>query len=182
MGRARSAIAVRASQEALQAALIEVMNVELVETTACETFDDALDYCRPRSEELGGDAGCESWYIWTEGEWTVVGDLTMNLVTDAEAIGTLSKTLGDVVSAGADTYFEYAFFCFAANGEVRRLLILEEEELVDEGFPVKAETGRNLDDFSEEEAEHLWTSYGLPTFEYDPSSGPFHCVAVKAKD
>ena len=179
MGRARSAIAVRASQEALRAALIEAMNVELVETVVCEDFDDTIDYCRPRSEELGGDEGCEAIYIWTVGEWAVAGDLSMQLVADPELSGAVSKTLGEVVSGAIDTYFEYAFFSFCDKGEVRRLLILEDEELVDEGFPVKAESGQNLDDFTEEEAERLWTSYGLPTFEYDPSGGPFECLALK---
>ncbi len=179
MGRARSAVAVRASQEALRAALIETMNVELVETTACEDFDAAIDYCRPRSEELGGEEGSEAWYIWSVGDWAVAGDLSMQLVSDSDAMATLSKSLGEVVATGIDSYFEYAYFSYAKDGELRRLLILEDEELVDEGFPVKAESGQHLDDFSEEEAERLWTSYGLPTFEYDPSGGPFECIAVK---
>ena len=45
-------------------------------------------------------------------------------------------------------------------------------------LPVQAERGRPLVDFSEEEAERIWTSYGLPTFEYDPETGPFECLPL----
>ena len=68
MGRARSAVAVRASQEALRTALLETMNVALLETMPCDDFDAAIDYCRPRSEELGGEEGSEAWYLWSVGE------------------------------------------------------------------------------------------------------------------
>ena len=46
---------------------------------------------------------------------------------------------------------------------MKRLLILEDDELVEDGYPVKAERGRYMDDFGEEQALELWASYGMKT-------------------
>ena len=94
------------------------------------------------------------------------------------ALEALSKSVGDVVVGAIDMGFEYAHFALYVDGEMRRRLTLEDEALELEGLPVAAERGRHLEDFSEEEAERLWTSYGLPTFEYDPEEGTFHCRQV----
>ena len=179
MGRARSAIAVRATEDALKTAVLAAMQATESETITQEDFDGVIDYCRPRSEELGGPEGSDAWYLWTVGDWAVLGDLSMQLVENIDALAEVSTELGEVVIAGIDAGFEYACFACAGDGEVKRLLVLEDEEIIDEGYPVKAEAGIHLQDFNEEEAERLWTSYGLPTFEYDLMGGPFTCIAVQ---
>lgn len=179
MGRARSAVAARVSLDKMRAAVEDAFGVEEVETKTCDDFYDAMDFCRPRSELLGGEIGHEAWYLWKAGEWAVMGDLSMRLPQDLDALAKLSAAVGPVVAAGIDTGFEYAFFAYFEDGALKRRLLLEDEEILEEGLPVKAERGRHLDDFKEEEAERLWTSYGLPTFDHDPLDGPFECVSVK---
>lgn len=179
MGRARSAVAARVSITKMRAAAEDAFGVEEVETRSCDDFYDAMDFCRPRSELLGGEIGQEAWYLWRVGDWTILGDLTMELPRNLEALARLSKAVGPLIVTGIDIGFEYASFAYLEDGTVKRRRVLEDEEILEEGLPVKAERGRHLDDFNEEEAGRLWTSYGLPTFDHDPLDGPFECVAVK---
>ena len=178
MGRARSAIAVRASVDALRAAAVKAFGMKVTDDASVTDFDDAIDFCRPRSEELGADEGLEAWYFWTQGEWAIVGDLSLGLIRDDEALEKLSSEVGDIVACGIDAGFEFASFAAYSGGQLKRLLVLEDDEIIEEGFPVEAERGSFIEDFNEEEAERLWTSYGLPTFDYDPLEGPFQCVGM----
>lgn len=183
MGRARSAIAARTSTDKLLAATIEALGVTVSEEEQPEfaEFDDALDFCRPHCEELGGDEGSDAWYVWKVGEWAVLGDLATALHRDEDALEALSVALGtEVLVATIDPYVEFACFGAYADGRMkRRLMLAEDGEYLSEGLPVAAERGRHLDDFDLEECERVWVSYKLPTFEYDPVEGPFQCAAVK---
>ena len=178
MGRARSAIAVRASVDALKSGALEAFKMTVSEEHAAADFDDAIDFCRPRCEELGADEGLEAWYVWSQGDWAILGDLSLALLRDNEALETISSQLGTLVVCGIDAGFEFASFAVYEGGSLKRLLVLEDDEIIEEGFPVAAERGSFIDDFNEEEAERLWTSYGLPTFDYDPLDGPFQCVGM----
>jgi len=180
MGRARSAIAARTDLESLRTAAYAAYGAEAYETERHTDFFDVAQFARQRCEELGGEVGSDGWYFWKDGGWSILGDLGLALVKDEEAIAKLSAALGTtVVAAAVDLAFEYAFFAAAERGKVVRKLVLEDSAIIDEGIPIKAERGRHLDDFNEEEAERLWTSYGLPTFEHDPLDGDFECVAVR---
>ena len=179
MGGGRSAIAAKIDPEKLRAAVIEAFGAE---EAAAETFDDFYDvksFCREHSEMLGGEVGQEAWYIWKSGDWSVMGDLSMELPDNDDALTRLSKTVGAVVACAIDPYQEYAFFARFEDGGLKRRLVLEDEEILEEGLPVKAERGRQMEDFNEEEAGRLWQSHDLPTFDHDPLDGPFVCVAVK---
>ena len=57
-----------------------------------------------------------------------------------------------------DTGFEFAHFAVYTDGQIKRLLTLEDDELVEDGFPVEAERGQQMNDFDEQEAERLWTA------------------------
>lgn len=179
MGRARSAVAARVSVEAMRKAVEEAFGVQTVEQTSCDDFYDAMDFCRPHSEMLGGKQGQEAWYVWRVGEWAVLGDLSVELPRKIEALERLSGAVGELILGAMDSGFEYACFGTFEQGKTRRLLVLEDEEIVEQGLPIKAERGHFLDDFDEEVVERLWTGFGLPTFEHDPLDGPFTCFAVQ---
>lgn len=180
MSRARSAIAARTSIAALKEAACKVFGCQTYETAEFEEFYDVAHFCRTHSEELGGDDGSDGWYCWESDGWVILGDLSLNLVREPKRLAELCAALGtDLVAAAVDIGFEFALFGYASEGVLVRRLLLEDEEIIEEGNPVKAERGRHLEDFSEEEAERLWTSYGLPTFEHDPLDGHFECVAVR---
>ena len=180
MGRARTAIAARTTIEALQKASLSAFSVDKTNTESYDDFYDAVDFCRANSEEYEGEDGSEAWYFWQVGDWAIVGDISMKLARDQEAIEALSEAVGETIVGAIDPSFQYVLFSAVSEGETRRLLVLEDDELVEEGFPVAAERGRHLDDFDEEELERIWTSYGLPTFEHDPIDGPFVCLSVKS--
>ena len=127
---------------------------------------------------MGGEVGSDAWFAWQVGPWAILGDLTLLLPKDFEALEALSQRFGELVVGAVDTGFEYAHFACYAGGRMKRRLTLDEEALEVEGLPVAAERGRHLDDFNEEEADRLWTSYGLPTFDYDPDEGTFTCQQV----
>ena len=179
MGRARSAIAARTSVDALEASLLEAFASTKVKSETHEDFYDAMSFCRDNSEEFNGEEGHEGWYLWQVGDWAVAGDISMQFCESQPALQKLSESVGELVSAGIDTGFEFAHFSVYTNGQIKRLLTLEDDELVEDGFPVEAERGQQMNDFDEQEAERLWTSYGLPTFEHDPLDGPFLSLAVK---
>lgn len=179
MGGGRSAIAAKISPEKLREAVLEAFGGEQVGTETFDEFYDVKSYCRDHSEMLGGEVGQEAWYIWKSGEYAVMGDLSMELPHSADALARLSKAVGGVVACAIDPYQEYAFFAYFEDGALKRRLVLEDEEILEEGLPVKAERGRHIDDFNEEEAGRLWLSYKLPTFDHDPLEGPFHCFAAK---
>lgn len=180
MSRARAALAARTTVESLLAAATKAFGRKLgSEAETFADFFDAVGFCRPITEELGGDAGSDGWYLWQHGGWAVLGDLGVLLQTERDALGKLSAILGtEVIVAAMDAYAEYAHFAVYADGAMRRRLQLEDDEIIVEGIPVPAERGRHLDDFTLEEAERLWTSYKLPTFEFDPEEGTFHCHQV----
>ena len=178
MGRARSAIAVRASVDALKSAALKAFNMKVSEEETVTDFDGVIDFCRPRCEELGADDGLEAWYLWTQGDWVILGDLSLALLRGNDALEALSSEVGEIVVCGIDAGFEFASFAMYTGGGLKRLLVLEDDEIIEEGFPVAAERGSFIDDFNEEEAERLWTSYGLPTFDYDPLEGPFQCLGM----
>ena len=183
MGRARSTVAARTSIDKLLNVVFDAYNVEHDgEKQVFDEFPDAVDFCRPHCEELGGEAGHDGWYIWAVGEWVVISDLGALLHRNESALEALSSQLGEVITCCIDVYVEYAAFAAYADGRLKRRLVLEDDEILEEGLPVKVEQGRQRVDFSEEEAERIWTAYGLPTFEHDPIEGPWHCVAVVRKD
>jgi len=182
MGRARSAVAARTTIEALQEALFTALSVEKKAIETHDDFYDVVGFCRSNSDEYEGEDGSSAWYFWKVGEWAIVGDVSLKFCHDQTGLERLSASVGETIVAGLDSSFQYAYFSSVTNGETRRLLVLEDDEITDEGFPVTAERGRQLEEFGEEEAERLWTSYKLPTFEYDPMEGPFICVSVKTVD
>ena len=179
MSRARSALAVRASKDDVLAAALTAFGFEQEKSETKTDYDDVIDFCRENSEELGGAAGREAWYVWTEGDWTILGDLRLQLCRNEDALIALSDKVGEIVVTGIDSGFEYAFFSYLADGEMKRLLILEDDELVEDGYPVKAERGRYMDDFGEEQALELWASYGMKTLEFDPTADSYAVVVVK---
>ncbi len=184
MARGRSALAAQTSPDKLIAAVCEAFGASLVddEQPVFDDFNDAVDFCRPYCEDLGGEVGHDGWYAWpAKRGWSVLGDLGSMLQDDPDRLAALSSALGsEVVVCCLDPYVEYACFASYAGGRETRKLLLEEGELLAEGLPVPAERGHHNDvDFDEVECERLWTSYGLPTFEHDPIDGPFTCVAVK---
>jgi len=179
MSRARAAIAARTTVEKLFEAVFEAFGKTAgVSGGPFDDFFEAASFCRPLCEELGGEIGSDAWYAWQVGEWAVVGDLVLLLQKDHAALEALSKRFGEVVVGAVDVSFEYAHFAVYAGGEMKRRLTLEDEAIDLEGLPLPAERGRHLDDFNEEETDRLWTSYGLPTFEYDPDEGRFVCRQV----
>lgn len=183
MSRARAALAARTTVETLLEGAIKAFGKELgSESDTFDDFFDAVGFCRPLTEELGGDAGSDGWYVWQHGEWAILGDLGVLLQRDQDAVAALSADLSSpVVVAAMDPFDEYAHFAVYEDGKMSRRLILEDEVIRVEGIPVEAERGRHLDDFTQEEAERLWRSYKLPTFEFDPQEGTFVCHQVIAK-
>jgi len=183
MSHARCNLAARTTPEQLKAAALAAF--PHVRATAepphqTESFDGVLDFCQPRTEDLGGAVGGDAWYIWKVGPWAVLGDLGLALNKYPDALAKLSAALGaEVVVCAIDSALDYAFFGAYAGGAMKRHLLHESGEYEARGLPVQAEKGRPLVDFSEEEADRIWTSYGLPTFEYAPEEGQFECVALE---
>jgi hypothetical protein len=171
MSHARCNVAARTTPEKLKAAaLASFPHVEATSEPAqvADSFDGVLDFCQPRTEDLGGEGGGDAWYLWTVGPW---------------ALAELSRALGvEVVVCAIDSALDYAVFSLYAGGQVKRHLLHENGEYEAVGLPVQAERGRPLVDFSEEEADRIWTSYGLPTFEYAPEEGRFECIALRRKE
>ena len=180
MGRARSAIAARTSISVLQKALLESFSMKEIAQESHDDFYDAVNFCRENSEDFIGEDGQEGWHFWQVGEWAIAGDISLRLCRSQEQLEAISAAVGDLVAAGLDSSFQYAFFAKLEQGETKRLLLLEDDEIVEEGFAIAAERGQFIDDFDEEEAERLWTSFGLPTFEHDPIEGPFVCVSAQS--
>lgn len=185
MSHARCNIAARTPMTKLKEALLATYTEVQTTGEAAQTFDDfdaVLDFCQPRTEEIGGPPGSDAWYLQSIGAWSLVGDLGLLLHRKPDTLKALSQKLGvEVVVCAIDSAWGYAFFALYAGGQMKRQLTLEEGEYEALGLPVQAERGRPLVDFSEEEAERIWTSYGLPTFEYNPEQGPFECLALKRK-
>jgi hypothetical protein len=182
MSRARSSVAARTTIPKLhEAALKAYGNREQVgEPVEFPDFDAVIDFCDPRTEELGGEPGKDAWYLHQVGDWAVLGDLGMLLQRDPETLARLSAELnGELIVCAIDSAFNYAYLAAYDRGKMKRRLILEDEEYSTEGLPVPAEKGRPLVMFDEEEADRIWTSYGLPTFEYDPLEGPFRCLELQ---
>ena len=179
MSRARSALAVRATKDDLIAAALTAFGFEKEKSETMTDYDQVIDFCRENSEELGGAGGLEAWYVWSEGDWTILGDLSLQLCRNEDALIALSEKIGEIVVTGIDSGFEYAFFSHLDEGEMKRLLILEDDELVEDGYPVKAERGRYMDDFGEEQALELWSSYGMKTLEFDPTADTYTVIAAK---
>ena len=178
MGRARCVIAAKCEPATLRQEAAAAFGLKLGEEVSRDDFDLVIDFCRENSEELGGLEGQDAWYGWRHGEWAILGDLSLQIPKNLDALAALSARIGELVVASIDSVFEYAFFASCDGGKIKRLLILEEEEIVEEGLPVPAERGQHFDDFDEEAVEHIWSSYGLPTFDYDPTAGAFACMAV----
>ncbi len=179
MGRARSAIATKCGVEALLNGAMAAYGLQSISSTSFDDFYEAVNFCRSESEELGGTEGQEAWIHWQHGDWSVLSDLSILIPRGLDALKALSAQIGPIVVASIDSAFEYASFAYLDEGKIKRLLVLEDEEIVEEGLPVKAERGEHFGDVDEEGVERLWTSYGLPTFDYDPTDGPFVCSCLK---
>jgi len=181
MGRARSAIAAKCDLETLLQGAMTAYGLQFASSTSFGDFYDAVEFCRNESEELGGTEGQEAWIHWQHDKWSVLSDLSLLIPRNLDALKALSAQIGPIVVASIDSAFEYAFFAFCDEGKVKRLLVLEDEEIIEEGLPVPAERGQQFADVDEETVERLWTSYGLPTFDYDPADASFACSCLKTK-
>jgi len=153
--------------------------LQSISSTSFDDFYDAVNFCRAESEELGGTEGQDVWIHWQHGDWAVLSDLSLLIPKNLGALQALSAQIGPIVVASIDSAFEYACFAYFDEGKTKRLLVLEDEEIVEEGLPVKAERGEHFGDVDEEVVERLWTSYGLPTFDYDPAEGAYVCSCLK---
>ena len=180
MSRARSAIAVKTAVEKLRAYAAEAFGVQIVETQSFDDFFDAVQFCQPRVEDFGGEEGSNAWYLWKHGPWAIIGDLDLKLPHQSDALAKLSEAFGEAIAAGVDEDFAQAAFVYAQNGKIRRRIALGEHELEIEGRPIQAEVGHRVENFDEQEADRLWQTFGLPTFEFEPEEGPFTCLHVKA--
>lgn len=185
MSHARCNIAARTTLAKLKEAMLSVYAEVQPTDEPAQTFADfdaVLDFCQPRTEEIGGAPGTDTWYFHAVGPWAVAGDLGILLHRKPDYLRQLSQRLGtEVVVCALDSAIEYAFFGLYAGGQMKRQLILENGEYEVLGLPVQAERGRPVVEFSEEEGGRIWESYGLPTFEYNPEAGPFECLALKRK-
>ena len=88
--------------------------------------------------------GSEAWIHWQHGDWSVLSDLSLLIPKGLDALKTLSAQIGPLVVASIDSAFEYACFAYFDEGKIKRLLVLEDEEIVEEGLPVKAERGQHF--------------------------------------
>ena len=78
-----------------------------------------------------------------------------------------------------DASFGDILFAVYRDGDLKRLLSMEDGELYESGSPVLEERGHFDEEFDDEMLERLWTARKLPTFEHDPLTGPFELVVVK---
>jgi hypothetical protein len=179
MGKPRSAIAVRGSTKALLAAALKAFSKTDNERAQTTNFDDAIDFTMKHCEELGGPEGEDTWHLWQEGEFAILGDLSLLTPKAQNALKELSKTLGELTVAMLDSSFGDIMFAVYADGDLKRLLAIEDGELYESGFPVVEERGHFDEEFDDEMLERLWTARKLPTFEHDPLTGPFELIVVK---
>ncbi len=180
MSRARSAVAVKATIEDLGAFIGEAFGVEVVEKATFDDFSEAVQFCHPHVEDFGADAGHNAWYIWRVGAWAILGDLDLKLPHEDEGLAALSKKYGEAVAVAIDETFGLAVFTLYEKGKLRRRVELNEGEISFDGRPISAEVGHRVENFDEMEADRIWQTYGLPTFEYEPEVGPFVAVHVQA--
>ena len=182
MSHARCNLAARTTPAKLKEAAFAAMkhvSASSQPSQSFETFDAALDFLQPLIEDLGGKVGSDAWYMHQVKDWAVLGDLTVLLHRSPEALAALSAQLpGELVVCVFDPNFDFAYFASYIGGQMKRQLTLEDGEYEARGLPVAAERGRPMVDFSAEESERIWMSYGLPTFEYNPEDGPFECIAL----
>lgn len=179
MGKPRSAIAVRGSTEALMAAALKAFSKTAHERAHVTNFDDVIDFTMAHCEELGGPEGEDTWHLWQEGEFAVLGDLSLLTPKSQNALKALSATLTEVTVGMLDSSFGDILFAVYEKGDLRRLLSIDDDELHESGTPVLEERGHFDEEFDDEMLERLWTARKLPTFEHDPLTGPFELVVVK---
>ena len=179
MGKPRSAIAVRGTTKALiDAALKAFSSTENARETA-DDFDGVIDYTREHCEELGGIAGEDTWHCWQEGDFAILGDMSLLNSRDRDALCALSKILGELTVGMLDSSFGDIVFGVYQDGQLRRLLEVEDGEVYEEGSPIVEERGHFDEAFDDEALERLWTARGLPTFEHDPLGGPFELIVIQ---
>ena len=77
-----------------------------------------------------------------------------------------------------DSSYGDIIFAVYADGQLKRLLEVEDDEVYEEGSPVLEERGHFDEDFDDEALERLWTARTLPTFEHDPLGGPFEVIVI----
>ena len=182
MGKPRSAIAVRGTTKALiDAALKAFSSTETARDTA-DSFDDVIDYTREHCEELGGASGEDTWHCWQQGEFAILGDLSLDNPQDRDALSELSEQLGELTVGMLDSSFGDIVFGVYVDGKLKRWLEVEEGEVYEEGSPIIEERGHFDEGFDDEALERLWTARGLPTFEHDPLGGPFELVVITARN
>ena len=179
MGKPRSAIAVRGSTEALLAAALEAFSKTDNERATVPSFDEVIDFTMKHCEELGGAEGEDTWHLWQEGEFALLGDLSLLGPKNQDALKALSKVVGELTVALLDSSFGDIMFAVYADGDLKRLLAIEDDELYESGSPVVEERGHFDEEFDDEMLEMLWTARKLPTFEHDPLTGPFELILVK---
>ena len=179
MGKPRSAIAVRGSTEALLTAALKAFSKTDGERATVSSFDEAIDFTMKHCEELGGPEGEDTWHLWQEGDFAILGDLSLLGPKNQSALKDLSKMVGELSVALLDSSFGDIMLAVYADGDLKRMLAIEDNEPYEAGSPVVEERGHFDEEFDDEMLEMLWTARKLPTFEHDPLTGPFELVIVK---
>ena len=179
MGKPRSAIAVRGSTKALLDEALKAFSKTLSERRDAKDFDEVIDFTREHCEELGGPEGEDCWHLWQHGEFAILGDLSLLSPKDQEALKSLSQHTDELSVGMLDASFGDILFAVYRDGDLKRLLSMEDGELYESGSPVLEERGHFDEEFDDEMLERLWTARKLPTFEHDPLTGPFELVVVK---
>lgn len=178
MGKPRSAIAVRGTKNTLIDAALKAFGVNSKTRETADDFDSVIDFTQLHSEDLGGNEGHDAWHVWQEGDFAILGDLSLVVARDQAALAALSAEVGEVTAALFDSSFGDLLFSVYEDGVLKRLLAVEDDELYEMGSPVVEERGHFDEEFDDEALERLWTARGLPTFEYDPLGGPFEVIAI----
>ena len=179
MGKPRSAVAVRGSTEELLNAALKAFSKTVSERSTTSDFDEVIDFTMAHCEELGGQEGEDTWHLWQAGEFAIIGDMSLLVPKDQDALKQISEHLGELSVGMLDSSFGDLLFAVYRDGDLKRLLSMEDGELFEAGTPVVEERGHLDEEFDDEMLEHLWTARKLPTFEHDPLDGSFDVVLVK---
>ncbi len=131
-------------------------------------FDAAYQWSESRDAYINGSGNDRLVkLVFADGDWNVVVDFTMCMITDEDNLLRLSESVGMVLceltqgTSGCVSFRKYR------DGEVIRRIDYVDGDYDDFGDQQTEEQGVNISQFHDGELETLWRNHGLSGLLYD---------------
>lgn len=161
-----SYLAAKRSVPELQTALLEAWpHLEVAEPARqFDSWDSAYQWAVPRCGYLQGSHPHDVKFLFEDGIWSVIADISLCMSADDNSLAELSRRAGLTVMATTQGTAGFAQLLVIESGSIIRSITGEGGHITQSGTPLPEEAGIPLENFYLDELDSIRQRFGLSSF------------------